>query len=102
MNTRNAPVLMRPAASRLPATGAPRPTTTRAGRGSARSPPMPRKVKAVSPPTASSGVMPVADSIRYCTAAPAAAPPGTTRVTAFPDNWAVTTGPHARVRSARR
>ena len=46
--------------------------------------------------------MPLTASIRNCTAAPTAAPPGMMRVTALPASWEVMTGNHALVRSARR
>jgi hypothetical protein len=46
--------------------------------------------------------MPLTASMRNCTAAPTAAPPGMIRVIALPASWDVTTGNQARVRSARR
>ena len=45
---------------------------------------------------------PLAASIRNCTAAPTAAPPGTIKVIALPASWEVMTGNHALVRSASR
>ena len=46
--------------------------------------------------------IPLAASIRNCTAAPTAAPPGTMRVIALPASWDVTTGNHSLVRRASR
>ena len=63
---------------------------------------MPRKEKAVSPPTASVASIPLTASIRNCTAAPAAAPPGTISEMALPASWAVITENHALVRRAMR
>ncbi len=54
------------------------------------------------PPTASVASMPLTASIRNCTAAPAAAPPGTMREMELPASWAVTTENHALVRRAMR
>src|SRR6266516_4583549 len=76
--------------------------TGRANSGRASSPPTPSMVNAASPPTAEVVSIPLAVSMRNCTAAPAAAPPGVIRVTAAPTNWEVMTGNHARVRNARR
>ena len=45
---------------------------------------------------------PLVASIRNCTAAPTAAPPGTMRVIALPASWDVMTGNHALVRRASR
>ena len=63
---------------------------------------MPRKEKAVRPPTASLASIPLTASMRNCTAAPAAAPPGTISEMALPANWAVITENHALVRRAMR
>ncbi len=63
---------------------------------------MPRNEKAVRPPTASVASMPLTASIRNCTAAPAAAPPGTMREMALPASWAVITANQALVRRAMR
>jgi len=46
--------------------------------------------------------MPLAASIRNCTAAPTAAPPGMMRVIALPASVEVMTGNHVRVRNASR
>ena len=63
---------------------------------------MPRNEKAVRPPTASVASIPLTASIRNCTAAPAAAPPGTMREIELPASWAVITGNQALVRRAMR
>ena len=63
---------------------------------------MPRKEKAVRPPTASVGSMPLTASIRNWAAAPAAAPPGTINEMALPASWAVITENQALVRRAMR
>ena len=46
--------------------------------------------------------IPLVASIRNCTAAPTAAPPGMMRVIALPASVEVMTGNHALVRNARR
>ena len=48
----------------------------------------------MSPPTESAASIPLTASIRNCTAAPAAWPPGTMSEMALPASWAVTTGNH--------
>ena len=68
---------MMAASTRPRLTGEPKSTAGRTNTGRASSPPMPRKEKAVRPPTASVGSMPLTASIRNWAAAPAAAPPGT-------------------------
>ena len=83
-------------------TGAPNATTGSTNTGSASRPPMPRNEKAVRPLTASVGSMPAVPSIRNCTAAPAAAPPGTTSEMALPASCAVMTENQALVRRAIR
>ena len=93
---------MMAASTRPLLTGEPNSTAGRTNTGSARSPPMPRNEKAVSPPTASVGSIPVAASIRNWVAAPAAAPPGTINEMALPASWAVITENQALVRRAMR
>ena len=63
---------------------------------------MPSSEAAVMPPAALSASIPAVASIRNCTAAPAASPPGSTLVTAFPVNPAATTANHFLVRRTRR
>ena len=56
----------------------------------------------MSPPTVSVASIPLSPSIRNCTAAPGAWPPGTMSEMALPASWAVTTGNQALVRRAMR
>jgi hypothetical protein len=70
--------------------------------GSASRPPTPRRENAANPPTVELVSRPLAASIRNCTAAPTAAPPGTIRVMALPASWDVTTGNQPLVRRASR
>ena len=56
----------------------------------------------MSPPTVSALLPSLRASIRNCTAAPAAAPPGMMRLIEFPASWDVTTENHPLVRSAIR
>ena len=84
------------------ATGAPKTTTGSMNTGRASRPPMPRNENAVRPLTDSVGSMPAVPSIRNWTAAPAAAPPGTTSEMAFPASCAVITANQALVRRAIR
>ena len=70
--------------------------------GRASRPPTPRRENAASPPTVEFVSRPLVASIRNCTAAPTAAPPGTMRVIALPASWDVMTGNHALVRKASR
>jgi hypothetical protein len=76
--------------------------TGRAKAGRASRPPTPRREYDARPPTVELVSIPAVASIRNCTAAPMAAPPGMMRVIALPDSWDVMTGNHALVRSARR
>ena len=70
--------------------------------GSMSRPPTPRSEDAASPPAAASEFTPAVASIRYWTAAPAAAPPGSVLVTVLPASPAVTTANHPRVRRTMR
>ena len=81
-------------------TGAPNSTTGSVKTGRASRPPTPRKEKAVKPPTVSLVSIPLRSSIRNCTAAPAAWPPGTMSEIALPASCAVITENQALVRSA--
>ena len=76
--------------------------TGRAKTGRASRPPTPRRENAASPPTVEPVSLPLIASIRNCTAAPTAAPPGMIRVIALPASWDVTTGNQALVRNASR
>ena len=57
---------------------------------------------AVSAVAVTSPASPERTSIRYCSAAPTAPPPGTTLAIALLDSCALTTGDHARTRSVSR
>jgi len=74
----------------------------RAKSGRASRPPTPRRENAARPPTAELVSIPLVASIRNCTAAPTAAPPGMIRVIALPASCDVITPNHALVRNARR
>ena len=63
---------------------------------------MPISEVAVSPLAAVAAEIPAWPSMRYCSAAPAAAPPGTILLSAFPESCDVATPNQERVRSARR
>ncbi len=101
-NTKKPMAPMMAASARPWLTGDPNSTTGRTNTGRASRPPMPRKEKAVSPPTASVASMPLVASMRNWAAAPAAAPPGTMSEMALPASWAVITENHALVRRAMR
>ena len=88
----------RAASNRLRLIGVPKRMAGSANTGRASRPATPRSEKAVRPPTASPASMPLVASIRNCTAAPAAAPPGMIRLMELPASWAVTTGNQALVR----
>ena len=70
--------------------------------GRANNPATPSNENTVRPPTAVAASLPEAASMRNCVAAPTAAPPGTTRLMAFPASWEVATEYQALVRSAMR
>ncbi len=82
--------------------GAPSRMTGRAKTGRASRPPTPSSENAARPPTVELMSCPLVASIRNCSAAPGAAPPGMMRLIALPASWDVMTGNHALVRSARR
>ncbi len=90
------------ACTRLLAIGVPARMAGNTKIGKASNPAIPSSEKAVRPPTAVAVSVPEAASIRNCVAAPNAAPPGTTRLMAFPASCEVATENQALVRRAIR
>ena len=91
-----------PACTRPGLTDSPPKSTGNAKIGSENSPATPMIELTASPPAAWTVSMPVPASIRYCTLAPTASPPGSVLVTALPARPAVTTANQFFVRSTRR
>jgi len=76
--------------------------TGRAKMGNENSAATPMMELTARPPAAWTESMPVLASIRYCTLAPTASPPGSVLVTALPARPAVTTANQLLVRKTRR